>query len=99
MNVSDAAVSAAIYAVQEACEGYDPGGWTEDRNWPIWTRQILEAAAPIIAAQALEDAANIFEDLPRNEGASISSGTWDWFELFPIEHMRHRAEDIRGGRI
>ena len=48
-------------------------------------------------AVALEEAADDFENLPTNKGAEISSGTWDWFELFPIEHLRARAVTVRGG--
>ena len=51
------AVEAAARATQEVCESYDPGGWTEEENWAIWARQILEAGAPLIAAQAWEEGA------------------------------------------
>lgn len=60
-----------------------------------YARAALEAAAPHMAAQALDEAAYAFEGLPTNKGTSISSGTYDWFELFPIQHIRDRAEDIR----
>lgn len=65
-------------------------------GWEGITR-LLEVAAPYIRAQALEDAADEFENLPANKGAEISSGTYDWFELFPITHIRERAAAERGG--
>jgi hypothetical protein len=54
----------------------------------------LEAAAPHLMAAALNEAAEAFESLPMAEGPEISTGTWEWFELFPIQHLRDRAEDL-----
>lgn len=86
--IPDAAVeSAAMILRTRDYPDYQPD--------PEWAREVLEAAAPHIAAQALEEAAYAFEGLPMNKGAAISSGTYDWFELFPIQHIRDRAEDIR----
>jgi len=48
-----------------------------------------------IKAQALREAAEHFESLPMNrEKDGICSGTWEWFEMFPIAHLRERAELI-----
>lgn len=92
------AAGRAIYELKFGPEGWDdlpdkPKGQYLDQG-----RHVLEAAAPLVAAAALEDAAAAFEDLPVSKGAEIRSGTWDWFELFPIDHMRDRADDIRGGK-
>ena len=53
--IPDEAVEAAAKAVQEVCETYDPGGWTEEANWAIWARWILEAAAPHLMAAAWDE--------------------------------------------
>jgi len=48
-----------------------------------------------IRAQALREAADYFESLPMNSDRDgIRSGTWEWFELFPIDHLRNRADQI-----
>lgn len=54
-QIADDAVNAVSEVVREVCETYDPGGWTEEENWPIWTRQILEAAAPYLMAAVLAE--------------------------------------------
>jgi hypothetical protein len=78
----------AIYSALEAF-------WAnEDEPYMTAMKRALEAAAPHIAANALEEAADEFEDLPANKGAEISSGTWDWFELFPIAHLRERVDRL-----
>lgn len=90
--IPEAAVEAAVGALA------DKYGGTMTACDIEYIRDILEAAAPYIAARALEDAADAFEDLPVNKGATISTGTADWFELFPVQHIRDRAEDIRAGK-
>lgn len=87
----------AVVAGAKAMDAYWGGRYAPDEVEELRgeVTAMLEAAAPHIAAQALEDAAYTFEDLPMNKGASVSSGTYDWFELFPIQHMRDRAEEIR----
>jgi len=69
-----------------------PGSWTLEGS----VRAALEAAAPFIAAKALEEAADTFESLPMNTGIGLSTGTWDWFEMFPVDHIRARAAAVRG---
>ena len=71
--IPGAAVEAAARATQEVCETYDPGGWTEEENWELWARQILEAAAPHIFAAALLEAA---EALGESAGWSANSSPW-----------------------
>ena len=84
--IPDEAVEAAAYTITLAAWGH----MTPHEA----ARDILEAAAPCMMAAALNDAADTFENLPVNKGAEISSGTWDWFELFPIEHLRERARKV-----
>lgn len=98
MVIPEAVIEAAALAV--FTQAYERADWDLITNQikSIYMRDArlgLEAAAPHIAAQALEEAAYAFEGLPMNKGASIGSGTYDWFELFPIQHIRDRAEDLR----
>jgi len=95
--IPDAAVEAAADALCRAVWGTPWGVAIESQRdtFRAEAAKALEAAAPHIAAKALEDAADAFENLPANKGASISSGTWDWFELFPVQHIRDRAEGLR----
>jgi len=53
--IPDAAVEAVAATVQEVCETYDPGGWTEEENWAIWTRRILAVAAPHLMSAVLAE--------------------------------------------
>lgn len=57
------------------------------------------ARVALAHADALNAAADAFEALPMNRGGPIATGTWDWFELFPIEHLRDRARAIEVGEI
>ena len=91
MSISDEAVEAAADRMQQFCLAHDRDGV---QPWTTYARAALEAAAPYIAAAALREAADAFENLPVNKGAEISSGTWDWFELFPIAHLRERADRL-----
>jgi len=86
-------------AVEAAAKAFYGTAWDDVMDHgPQWAmsqmRSALEAAAPFIAAQALKDAAEAFEDLPQGRKGSIASGTWEWFELFPLDHIRWRADDI-----
>lgn len=56
----------------------------------------LKRAAPLIASKALDDAADAFDDLRMDRDATrIMPGTWEYFELFPLQHLRDRAEAMR----
>jgi hypothetical protein len=101
VNISDEAIEAAAkgLAAQKwptAIGVWDSFGQSMKDDFRDQARAALEAAAPHLTAQALNEAADAFENLPVNKGAEISSGTWDWFELFPVQHIRDRAEAYRG---
>lgn len=81
-------------ALKEATEAIVKLGWSGIPSAEL-ADTALEAAYPLIAAQALEDLANALEDLPMNSGAEIKPWTWEYFELFPVMHIRERAAEWR----
>ena len=61
------------------------GGWSDEETQRSCTRDILEAAAPLIAAQALRDAAG--SSIPRG---ALARETRSW--------LRALADQIEAGR-
>jgi hypothetical protein len=92
--ISDEVIVAGAKAMDAYWGGrYEPNEVEELRGE---ITAILEAVTPLIAAKALEEAADALDDLRMARSGVIKPGTWEYFEMLPIQHIRDRAEQIRG---
>jgi hypothetical protein len=86
MNISDEAVEAALDELPiEAARFFNKARM----------RNILEAAAPYLMAQALLDTVSVIEDLPGTEHDAPAKGNYSAFSTFPEAWLRGRAEAYR----
>lgn len=113
MTVSNEAVEAAAKGIYRSVNKAhaDTKGWDEvkpnwQRSYRRDARAALEAAAPFIQAQALEDSAQDFEDnigvsefdeLSRRDGSPWAHIAEDWDHQGPyMDWLRARAAALRG---